>query len=185
MLVHWSFNANDPAHVAPILAEILGGEVVRPPVPPYGPESVWVCLFDEIGTLVELAPSNVAWVPDDVATAVEKVMDEDVSTYTYNHTLWKSAVSVERIREICEAEGWHTRFFDGPFKFQGVWIENRQYVEFAPAELLPLYTSMFGREGRDTMRAKNAARGELYQKIGTQASRVSEFSLEGDPLPQT
>lgn len=176
MLIHWSFAADDPAPVAEALAEMLGGEVVEPPVPPYSPGAKWVCLFNEWGTLLEVAPRNAAWVPDDVAPAVETLMDEPPTQYTYNHTLWKCAVSVERIREICAEKGWHTRYFDGPFKFQGVWIENHQYIELVPQELLPLYQNIFGADSsKEKLEAINQGRGRTYVDLGTKASLTDEI----------
>lgn len=144
MIVHWSFTADDPPRVARVLAEILGGEIVEPPVPPYVEGGLWVCLFDEVGTLVEVGPRNLVWTPDEKMPTVEVLTEEPPPQYSYNHTLWRSAIGVDRIRELAEAEGWRTVYFDGPFKFQAVWIENHQYIEFAPADLLPYYSRIHG-----------------------------------------
>lgn len=166
MLIHWSFTANDPERVASVLAEILGGEVVQPPIPPYIEGGLWVCLFDEVGTLLEVGPRRLAWTPDDVQPAVEVLMDEDPPTYSYNHTLWRSAVGVDRVRELAEEQGWHTKFFDGPFKFQAVWIENHQYIEFVPDELLPYYTKIHGAGAtKESLEKHNARVGEKVAEL--------------------
>ncbi len=170
MLIHWSFTADDPPRVAKVLAEILGGEIVEPPSPPYIEGGLWVCLFDEVGTLLEVGPRRLVWTPDEVQPAVEILADEEPRKYTYNHTLWRSAVSADRIRELAEAEGWHTVFFDGPFKFQAVWIENHQYIEFVPDELLGYYTKIHGAGAtKETLEAHNRRVGDAVAKLQANA----------------
>lgn len=179
MLIHWSFAADDPALVADTLAELLGGEVVEPPVPPYSPGAKWVCLFNEWGTLLEVAPRNAAWVPDPegVAPAVETLLPGYTPpAYTYNHTLWKAAVSKERIVEVATKLGWKTVFFDGPFKFQAIWVENHQYLELCPPDLLHYYTDVFGPgASKEKLEAHNQGRGHTYEDLGTKASQTAEL----------
>lgn len=174
MIRHWSFAAHDPEKVAYALAEIVGGEVVEPPVPPYSPGAKWVCTFDEFGSMIEVGPRRAVWVPDELATAVETLSVEEPRQFTYNHALVRSAVPVERVREIAEANGWHTAFFDGPFKFQAVWVEGNQYVEFVPDDLVPYYEKLFGTAGsKEQLEAHNKGRGKTYEDIGTKASKTS------------
>ncbi|MGW4773485.1 hypothetical protein ACWEO2_36305 [Nocardia sp. NPDC004278] len=173
MILHWSFAVDDPETVANALAEIVGGEVVEPPIPPYSPGAKWICTFDEFGSMIEVAPRRAVWVPDEVASAVETLSEEEPRRYTYNHALIRSAVSIDRVREIAERHGWHTRFHDGPFKFQGIWVENHQYVEFASDDLVPLYQKIFGSaSSKDQLESHNRGRGETYEHRGTQASQT-------------
>lgn len=165
MIVHWSFTADEPPRVAKVLAEILGGEIIEPPVPPYVEGGLWVCLFDEVGTLLEVGPRNVVWTPDDEMPTVEVLTEEPPPKYSYNHTLWRSAVGVDRIRELAEAEGWRTVYFEGPFTFQAVWIENHQYMEFAPPELLTSYSRIHGGSAtKESLQAHNRAVGAAVRR---------------------
>jgi hypothetical protein len=153
MLRHWTFTADDPQNVANVLAEIFDGEVVEPPRPPWGPDTLWVCMFDEVGTMLEIAPTGSAWVPSDVAPAVETRLDEPIPRYSFNHTFWDCAVSFERLREICEEQGWRTYFQDGiRMKFQAVWVENRTFLELCPKDMIHLYEGVYGTAGRDSIK---------------------------------
>lgn len=175
MILHWSFNAHDPETVANAIAEIIGGEVVEPPIPPYSPGAKWVCTFDEMGSMIEVGPYNAIWTPDEVASAVEIVTDEEPREFTYNHILCRSVLSVEEIKAIADRHGWHTRFFDGPFKFQAVWFENHQYIEFATDDLVPLYQKVFGKgASKEGLEDHNKGRGQTYEDLGTKASQTDD-----------
>lgn len=60
MIHHISIPANNPLHVAQVLAEVLDGKVgIFPP----NPNSYMVAAGDEYGTLIEIYPSNSEIVP--------------------------------------------------------------------------------------------------------------------------
>lgn len=158
MLHHWSFNAEDPDKVAAVLAEIMGGSVIVPPIPPYEEGARWVCLFDGHGTMIEVGPIDACKYPDESGLATIKEVPGSTQQYSYNHALCGAAVSFERIRELADREGWPTAYFDGPFKFQGLWIEGRQYIEFATADVLKQYTDIFGDTTAEKLDAHNRAR---------------------------
>jgi hypothetical protein len=158
MLRHTSFAVNDPALVAEVLAEILGGTVELPARPPYGPESLFVCLWDEHGTLIELAPTGTAWVPNDQALPVETKLDELVAQRDYVHSFWDAVVSFDRIREICDQHGWPCYVTDQRIKIAIVWIESHRYIEFCPAEHLAAYLEIYGTAGKDGFKAYVAER---------------------------
>jgi hypothetical protein len=182
VLRHWTFTADNVQNVAAVMAEILGGEVVIPPRPPWSEDSLWVCLFDEFGTMLEVAPTGSVWVPHDVLPAAEERM-ENPPQYSYNHTFWDSAVSFERIREICAEQGWRTVFLDGNIKFQGVWVENHTFVEFCPKDYLGLYTKIYGTAGRagihDYVKLKETQVKEAQARALAASSKVG-----AEPAPQ-
>ena len=158
MLRHTSFTVNDPVLVADVLAEILGGTVEVPARPPYGPESLFVCLWDEHGTLIELAPTGTAWVPNDQALPIETRVDGLVAQRHYVHSFWDAAVSFDRIREICAQHGWPCYVTDQKIKIAIVWIEGHRYIEFCPAEHLAAYLEIYGAAGKDGFQAYVAER---------------------------
>lgn len=164
MLHHWSFNADDPDNVAAVLAEIMGGHVIVPPIPPYEEGARWVCLFDDHGTMIEVGPIDACKFPTEDGLATIKEVPGSTQQYSYNHALCGAAVSFDRIREIAEEQGWVTSYFDGPFKFQGLWIEGRQYIEFANAEVLKQYTDLFGATTPEELDAHNREREKFLKE---------------------
>ena len=158
MLRHTSFTVHEPAKVADVLAEILGGTVEVPARPPYGPQSLFVCLWDEHGTLIELAPTGTAWVPNEQALPVETRLKDLVTQRDYVHSFWDAVVPFDRIREICEQHGWAYHITDQKIKIAIVWIENHRYIEFCPKEHLAAYLEIYGKAGKDNFRTYVAER---------------------------
>jgi hypothetical protein len=102
--------------------------------------------------MFEVALTGSVWAPADGVPAVEQLLTEPVPTYNFNHTFWDCAVSLDRLREICEEQGWKTFFLDGEIKYQAVWVENHTYLELCPQEYIGLYEKLYGSAGRATMR---------------------------------
>ncbi|ABH00836.1 conserved hypothetical protein (plasmid) [Rhodococcus jostii RHA1] len=167
-----SFTVHDTANVAKILAEILGGTVEVPARPPYGPQSLFVCLWDEHGTLIELAPTGSAWVPNDKALPIETKLDDLVQQHDYLHSFWDAAVSFDRIREICEEQGWRYYITDQKIKIAVVWIENHRYIEFCPKEHVPAYLEIYGTAGKDKYQDYVASRVAAIK--ATQAAQLNK-----------
>ncbi|MGW8814373.1 hypothetical protein [Gordonia terrae] len=168
MIHHWSFNANDPQRVVEVLAEIMGGHVIKPPIPPYEEGARWLCMLDEYGTMIEVGPIDACKYPNADWLATIEAVPGSTQQYSYNHALCSAAIPLEQVREIAEREGWPTSFFDGPFKFQGVWIESRQYIEFASPDVLKDYTDLFG--SNITAEALNAHNRRREQELRELAS---------------
>ena len=61
MINHASFNAHNPNLVAATLAEILGGVAIPSPSPPFDPGSMFLCFFDESGSMFEISPFGTAY----------------------------------------------------------------------------------------------------------------------------
>jgi hypothetical protein len=152
---HWTFSADDPKHVAAVLAEIVGGHVIEPPRPPYGADSIWVCLFDEHGTMLEIARTGTVWVPHETAPAAEGDSEDKIPQYSYNHAFLGSPLSFDRIAEICSAQGWRTVVFDDFIKMIAVWVENKTYLEFCPDEDLGLYLAAYGPSAKEATIAQS------------------------------
>jgi hypothetical protein len=170
MLRHTSFTVHDPALVADVLAEILGGTVEVPARPPYGPKSLFVCLWDQHGTLLELAPTDTAWVPNDQALPVETRLGDLVTQRDYVHSFWDAVVSFDRIREICDLHGWPCYITDQKIKIAIVWIEGHRYVEFCPAEHVAAYLEVYGAAGKEGFKAYVAERESAVKAALAKAS---------------
>jgi hypothetical protein len=148
VLYHLSLNAKDTDRVAAVLAELLGGSVVRSPSPPFDPRSRFVCCWDERGTMVEVGPWDVAFAP--AADLQSDVVPSATPERNYFHGLFLAKVPVDRILEIAAREGWPCAVCDnGPFRVVNLWVEGRQLLEFTTPELLPDYLATFGPANRE------------------------------------
>ncbi|HMY73190.1 MAG TPA: hypothetical protein PLQ88_15360 [Blastocatellia bacterium] len=141
MIHHISMSAKNPQHVANVLAEIAGGQVV--PAPPNFPEgSRFVLTGDEYGTLFETLPYETEMRPDDTEAGFH-TDNSPSSAYVAMHAYISVPAGREQILKIGEREGWLTRVCDrGPFELIECWIENRQLIEFATPEMKEQYVNL-------------------------------------------
>ena len=148
MIHHVSISARKPAHVAAVLAELMGGRCY--PFPGPIPDSFMAVNGDPHGTMVEVYPADVTLRPgqgDEQATAVR---DQSPMATAPFHFLLSVAASRAEIERIGAREGWRTRMFGRGvpgqkpmFHVIEFWIENRLLMELAPADLIGAYTSLF------------------------------------------
>jgi hypothetical protein len=139
MIHHISLDAKNPKHVATVLAEIMGGQIVPAP-PNFRPDSWFVLTGDQHGTLVEVLPLGTEMCPDDVEAGFHQGTS---APYVPTHAYISVQASVETLLQIGAREGWLTRICDrGPFDLVECWIENRQLIEFAAPEMTEKYLAM-------------------------------------------
>lgn len=141
MIHHISLSAKNPQHVAGVLAEIAGGQVV--PAPPNFPAGSWFVLTgDEHGTMFETLPFATELRPDESEVAFH-TDNMPNSQYVAAHAYISVPADRERILNIGKREGWLTRVCDrGPFELIECWIENRQMIEFATPEMKRQYVNL-------------------------------------------
>ena len=138
MIHHISLDAKRPRHVAEVLAEVLGGQVVPAP-PNFRPDSWFVFTGDEHGTLVEVLPYGTELRPDKVEAGFH-AGNVPESPFQATHVYVSTNLSAEQILKIGAREDWLTRHCDrGPFELIEFWVENRLLVEFAPPEMKAQY----------------------------------------------
>ena len=148
MIFHLSINALDPAKVAAVLGELLGADDIAAPTPPFPPGARMVCRFDERGSMVEIAPADVAFTPGP-SGEVQFVASEAAPRSSF-HGLFMAAVSQDRVMEIAAEAGWTSALVDaGPFKVINVWLEDRQLIELTTPELVGDYLALYGPENRE------------------------------------
>ncbi len=139
MIHHISLDAKNPKHVATVLAEIMGGEVVPAP-PNFRPDSWFVLAHDQHGTLVEVLPLGTEMCPDDMEAGFQV---GNSAPYVPTHAYISVQVNAETLLQIGEREGWLARYCDrGPFDLIEFWFENRQMIEFAPPEMSAKYLAL-------------------------------------------
>ncbi|MBI4781745.1 MAG: hypothetical protein HY785_10485 [Oscillatoriophycideae cyanobacterium NC_groundwater_1537_Pr4_S-0.65um_50_18] len=142
MIHHISIAANDPLHVAQVLAELLSGKVV-----PFAsnPGSYVALAFDAYGTLIEVHPRGLELQPGVGKNAVQHQVNSHPSAYTATHAAISVLTSETEIRSIAAREGWRVeRYQRGDF-FDVIefWIENHLMLELLPPELSTQYLTFF------------------------------------------
>lgn len=137
MIHHISIPAAQPAHVAEVLAELLGGGVSR-----FGPyqNSYIAWAGDEFGTALEVFPVGTELFPDRGAGQCNFRHSPAHSGFITTH----AAVSVKRSKEeivaLAQREGWRAlELSRGSFRVIEFWIENRVMLEVLPPEMAAEY----------------------------------------------
>jgi hypothetical protein len=144
MLFHMSIAADDPRHVAGIIAELWKGEAR--PFPPVS-DNGWIALArDERGTAIEVYPQG----------TVLRESDGDVDAhgeasgsdrFTPTHGAIATELDQDRVLAIAEREGWPAKYRKrgGMFGVIELWIEGRQMMEILTPEMQTEYLSAMGR----------------------------------------
>ncbi len=132
MLFHASISAYDPARVAAVLAEMMGGEAM--PFPPV-PGSHIALAGDRYGTAIEVYPAGKALVPGETEAESTTLGDPDRPSDT--HLAIGVSLSEAELRRICEREWWLCRTCNrgGRFHVVEVWVENRVLIEALTPEM--------------------------------------------------
>jgi len=142
MIHHISLSAKNPPHVAKVLAEIVGGRVIPAP-PNFPPDSYFILVGDEHGTLFEVLPYGTELRPDEGEAGFHTDREPN-SPFVASHAYISVPASREQIERIGERENWLTRYCNrGPFELIECWIENRQMLELAPPEMTAGYLGFF------------------------------------------
>ena len=149
IIAHASIPADDPANVAKVLAEILGGEAVR--FPPAGPHA-WMAWAGDSSIDLEIVPRG------------------NVITYGADEGGWTPhggrqrpsechlAICVDRPEAetiaIAQRAGWTARHCErggGVFNLAEVWVENTFMIEFLDPAQTKLYKERINLEGAKRM----------------------------------
>jgi hypothetical protein len=136
MMFHASMPAQNPEHVAKVIAELWRG--VSFPFPPF-PGAFIALAGDERGTEIEVVP-----------VAQENVIGEaEVATRTNTGATGASAchfaiatpLTESEVIALAKREGWHVMTCDrgGCFHVIEVWVENRFLLEVLTSEMQAEY----------------------------------------------
>lgn len=128
MIFHLSIDADDPRHVAAVLAELLGGEAL--PFPPVSHGSWMALARDDRGSSVEVYPRGTQLeIAEGDADAVGMASGRQVGTAT--HFAMATDLSKEAVLALAEREAWPAKYRKrgGIFGVIELWIEGRQMVE--------------------------------------------------------
>jgi hypothetical protein len=137
MLHHISIAAENPLHVAEVLAEIWQGRFF--PFPPH-PGSYMVFACDEYGTAIEIYPSGTELTPGLSQEEVEFSLNNTASRFTATHAAISVPTSQEKIEQIGAREDWRVQLCNrGPFHVIEFWVENKLLIELLPPAIAPEY----------------------------------------------
>jgi hypothetical protein len=136
MLYHVSIEADDPRHVADVIAEIWGG--VSAPFPAVTAGS-WVAMAgDDRGTIIEVYPRGTQLVP-----GPEGAFGEAGAPRRNNptHFAIASALDQDAVLAIARREGWQADHFlrGAAFGVIEIWIEGCQMIEVLTPEMQRQY----------------------------------------------
>jgi hypothetical protein len=144
MLFHMSIAADDPKHVAEVIAEFWKGEAR--PFPPVS-DNGWIALArDERGTAIEVYPQGtVLRESDGDVDAHGEASGSDLFTPT--HGAIATELDRDRVLAIAAREGWPAKYRKrgGMFGVIELWIEGRQMMEILTPEMQTEYLSAMGR----------------------------------------
>lgn len=131
MLFHASIPADEPEHVARVIAELWRGEVL--PFPPF-PRAFVVLAGDERRTVLDVYPRGNEHVPAPGEYAVRT--NPAPSPHSEVHLALGTVLSEEDVLALARREGWLAQRSDrgGLFTVVELWVENKFLLEVLSAE---------------------------------------------------
>ncbi|MBX9252506.1 hypothetical protein H1Q63_00630 [Desmonostoc muscorum CCALA 125] len=143
MIHHLSISAENPQHVAQVLAEILQGQATPHP---FSPDGHIVFPFDEYGTEIEVYPLVTEITPGDSQEKRAYIQNPTASKFTGTHVMISVPASVEQIEQIAQREDWLLEYASFGFDFILFWVENRLLIELLTPEMTAQYLAFMQRE---------------------------------------
>lgn len=139
---HVTFPANNPEHVAHVLAELAGAVPARMP----HPEGAWMIVAkDSPHTLLEVWPANAR---AEVGNSEVFADDAPLPQRWPHHAYVSVDIDKDAIIAILEREGWAYDVAwngapNGPgFELVRAWIENQMCIELASPDQLAQYVEL-------------------------------------------
>lgn len=140
MIFHASIPADDPEHVASVLAEIWRGKAFR--FPPW-PGACVAMAGDERNTTIEVYPRAQTITPGEGDGPGRPSLDPTPSRFGCFHLAIATDRGADEILAIGAREGWRTVRCSrgGIFEVIELWLENALMVEVLTAEMQADYRS--------------------------------------------
>jgi hypothetical protein len=138
MLHHFSMAAENPSHVAQVLAEVWQGTCA--PFPPHA-GSFMALAMDAYGTMIEVYPAETELMPGFGTEAVTFAGNTFASPFSATHVAISVPSSQEKIERIAAREGWRAVRCnrDGYFDVIEFWVENKLMLEFLTPSMTARY----------------------------------------------
>lgn len=158
MLFHMSIAADDPRHVASVIAEFWGGEAL--PFPPVC-DGAWIALAgDDRGTAIEVYPADIV-LREAEGDADARGEPASPAAFTPTHAAIATRLSREACLAIAKREAWPAKYRcrGGLFGVIEMWIEGRQMIEVLTPEMQSEYQSLMTINGWKRALAARARAG--------------------------
>ena len=140
MIHHISLPAQNPQHVAQVIAELFKTNYCVPF--PSHPGSYVAFAGDEYGTLVEVYPLGTEMIPGKDDEAIQYQASKP-SQYIATHAAISIPLEQSEIEAIAQREQWRcVRCSRGYFEVIEFWLENTVLLELATPELAEQYTAV-------------------------------------------
>lgn len=138
MIHHLSISAQNPQHVAEVLAEVLNGKAF--PFFPH-PGSYMALSLDDHGTEIQVYPLKTQLVPGEGNEQCTFVEASTSPTFIATHAAISVSSTHEKIEEIRKREGWKVMRCnrDSFFDVIEFWLENRLMIELLTPEMASQY----------------------------------------------
>ena len=142
MIHHISIPAENPHHVADVIAELWNGRAF--PFPLHPGSYIAFSPNNNQGICIEVYPMGTEMLPGTENEEVQYRNSNAYSQFIATHGAISVPISQEEIEAIASREGWRAVFCDrGPGCFQLVefWVENHLLLELLTPEMVPQYTA--------------------------------------------
>lgn len=156
MLFHLSIDADDPRHVANVIAELWGGEAF--PFPPVMGEASWVAMAgDDRNTTLEVYPRGTELLEGAGMTEAYGVIGGN-GARSSTHFAMATRMTPEQVLAIAAREGWPAKALrrGDVFGVVEVWIEGTRMIEVLTPEMQAEYRAALTIENWKAMLAAGA-----------------------------
>ncbi len=135
MIFHLSIAAEQPQHVAEVIAELWCGRAF--PFPPF--KGSWIAFAgDDRGSAIEVYPSQRELVPG--ADEVKMRANPELPPRSATHIAIATPLDEADVHRIGAREGWTVMTCNrGPFRVVELWIENNVLAEVLTSEMQQEY----------------------------------------------
>ena len=142
MIHHVSIPARNPARVAAVLAELLGGNVSR-----FGPyeDSYIAWAGDTHGTAIEVFPTGTELFPDAGRGQARFKHNAEHNGLTSTHVAVSVQLDTRAVIALANREDWRAvELSRGSFRVIEFWVENCVMLEVMPPEMAREYLAATG-----------------------------------------
>lgn len=154
MIFHASIPADQPQHVASVIAELWRGESF--PFPPF-PESFIAISNAGDGAEIEVTPRWMEAIPGKLE--VEAQRNPQPSPYSASHLAIATQMNEAEVLALAAREGWTARLCNrgGAFDVIEFWVENRFMIEVLTPPMQKDYLAFMSPGGYRTFMERIAA----------------------------
>lgn len=152
-ILHASLPADDPARVARVLSELMGGRAM--PFPPAG-SSAWVAWANDGHTEIEVVPRGDELIMGSLEAEWRPCRQP--RRHSEIHLALAVPLDCDRILSIARREGWPARLCDrgGLFELIELWVEDSILIELFDPQMACRFDSAISSERWEALLCQGA-----------------------------